>query len=604
MNRGRKFAYIYEINSLEIKAYLLPGTDSLIQAHCLGVTQIARIGTFVIINSGGNKIVGIIDSLHVTEPEKLYWLKTRQEFDDKQLIRTIVILLIGQLYIDEKNEPYFERGISTYPSLDEEVLVPTQDELNIILNEKIRNCQKLIEIGIASNSNDTRVNLDPVRLFSRHCAVVGSTGNGKSCTVTVLINEVTSKKIKIPIFIFDINGEYSAAFRKIDNITIFKFVNKMPDDYPRKGKIAYENVKINFTSFSRRTWRSILKPSEKTQIPALNFAIDVLKYLPLSINRIEIPDDLKNKVPQVLNNNQDKPFYQYLLGDPSENDYAKLENSFKVVNFLNILSLNHQRIKLSKIKKKNQIEMICIAKIIADRWSIQYGRDRKLQIDTFRYSNVSHLCDRINELYRDNFFRLFCDVCGKEGYTLEFLIGDNKKYCPITIYDLSAVPQEYLPLLVNSILEQNLIAALKGKYKRIPRLLVLDEAHHYLGKQKDVNEESIYLGNTPGDRIAKEGRKYGLHLLVSTQRPGELSDTIMAQTGTVIAHALTNETDRKIVSSFGNYNDRSILNELSIMPRREAIIIGEAISMPTRVKSTYLPEEIRPESKDPLENKI
>lgn len=602
MHRGRKFAHIYEINSLEIKAYLLPGTDSLIQSHCLGVTQIARIGTFVIVNSGGNRIVGTINSLLVTEPEKLYWLKARQEFTDKQLIRTISVSLVGQIYIDEKGEPYFERGITTYPSLDEELLVPTQDELNIILNEKIRNRQKLIEIGTASNSNDIQVKLDPIRLFSRHCAIVGSTGNGKSCTVTILVNELQEKNINLPVFIFDVNGEYSTAFKNKENIKIFKFGSNLAEDYPKENKYIHENIKINFTSFSRRTWRSILKPSERTQIPALNFAIDVFKYISYSLDQVELPDNLQKRVPHALTNKSNVPFYRFLCGDPSETNRSKLNNALEVVNFLKIVSMNNKRINFSQISA--HANMAYLSKVITDRWAIQYDRNGNVQMDAFRYSNVSHLCDRITELFRDKLLRLFCDVSGNQGYTIESLIDNSLEVSPIIIFDLSTVPQEYLPLLVNSILEQNLLEALEGKYIDSPRLLILDEAHHYLGKQRSSEDENLYLGNSPGDRIAKEGRKYGLHILVCTQRPGELSDTIVAQIGTIVAHALTNEIDRKIVSSFGNYSDRTILNELSIIPRREAIIIGEAISMPTRIKTTYLSEENRPASKDPLEDKI
>lgn len=608
MYRGRKFAHIYEINSLEVKAYLLPGTDSLIQAHTLGVSKIARIGAYAIINSGGNKLIGIINALHATDPEKLYWLKTSQEVKDQQIIRTVTITLIGQFSFDEKGNAFFERGIYFYPSIDEEVLVPTQHELDLILNERIEPESKLLEIGEAYTSNDVRIKVDPVKLFSRHCAVVGSTGNGKSCTVTVLIQELRRQNIKLPIFIFDVNGEYSRAFRNDKDIRIMKFGGEMERDIPREDKAIKENILINYSSLSRRTWRNILKPSERTQIPALNFAIDILHFLPLCLEEINIPSELYAAIPDFINNDTLVPLGDFLCGDPAETDGELLDHARRTIEFLMLLS-SHPDVELNPTSA-NSISMNYLAKAITDRWAIMPARGGTFQMDAFRYSNVSHLCDRIIELSRDSLFKLFCDVDGKSDFELDEVtrnverINGQRKRIFLTIFDLSAIPQEYLPIFVDSLLEQNLLEALRNSFRDSPRLLVLDEAHHYLGKRGGEEAESSYLGNTPGDRIAKEGRKYGLHLLVATQRPAELSDTLVAQVGTIISHALTNEGDRHIVNAFGNYSDRTILAELSILPRREAIMIGDAISMPTRVKVTFLPEDNRPNSKDPLEGKI
>ena len=115
---------------------------------------------------------------------------------------------------------------------------------------------------------------------------------------------------------------------------------------------------------------------------------------------------------------------------------------------------------------------------------------------------------------------------------------------------------------------------------------------------------NVYLSNPPGERIAKEGRKYGLHLLIASQRPREISRTIIAQLGTIISHALTHESDREIVANYGSYGDRTAIDSLSILPRRDAIVIGQAITLPMRVRISYLPADQRPESSDPLDSVI
>lgn len=597
MNRGKVFAYIYEINGYEVKGYLLPGTESLIQSHYDGVTQIARIGSFVIINSAGNKIVGIITSLNVQDPEKLYWTKILLDEKNKQQIRTITVSLIGQFYENEHSELYFERGITVYPSLDEEIIIPTQKQLNLILNESSTS-RELINIGKAYSNSDISIYLDPIKLFSRHTAIVGSTGNGKSCTVTVLLHSLLKASIhtRFPICIFDINGEYAWAFKEQKDIEVVRFADSFPSDFPEEITNKTDEVKINYRSFSRRTWRNILKPSEKTQIPAMNFAIDSMKYLGYKGSDIDLNQELTNHMEKLGDN---KYFCEFLCGDVSEKNGETIEKAHKLVELLKKLSISNAKIKKGSIEKN--LPMNILAKLICDRWAIQYSNRNGYEYNAFNYSNVSSLCDRIIELERDPLFRRCFDIYGCDGLSLDNIEEKlSNSECKLLILDFSAVAQEYLPLIVDSILEQFLRSALESKYRNNPLLLVLDEAHHYLNRNNS-SEDNTYLGASPGERIAKEGRKFGLHLLISTQRPRELSSTIISQIGTIISHALTNEQDRNIINSFGNYNDKGILNEISVLPRREAIIIGQAVSTSVRTKINYLPEDYRPKSKDPLE---
>lgn len=597
MERGRTFAHIYEISSLEVQAYLLPGTDSLVQSHLLGISKIARIGSYVIINSGGTKLVGIVTSLHVTEPEKLYWIRTKPDYPDRQVIRTVSITLVGQFYQRPQGGSIFERGINSYPSIDEEVMAPTQEELDLILSEETKHPKQMLEVGLSYPTNDIRIRLDPVRLFSRHCAVVGSTGNGKSCTVTVILNELLAKGIDMPAFVFDINGEYAEAFKTFPGTRIWKFVGKIRADYPRHDKVVAEELKLNYSSFSRQTLRAILKPSEKTQIPALNFAFDARPYLSLCLDEVTVQDHLKAQIPQHLRNQHDKRFSSFLCGDPSETDQQKLKMAYDTLRFLAVATATEMPRNM-----ECGIRMSVLANFIADRWGI-FPRQNALSYDGFRYGNVAGLCDRIVELCRDRLFCSFCDTSGSTGIDLNATTeaGEHR----VTVFDLSMIPQEFISVVVDAMLEQHLLRALEGRFLKRPHLLVLDEAHHYMGNRNTGDGgESVYLSNPPGERIAKEGRKYGLHLLVSSQRPREISATIIAQIGTVISHALTHVADREVVSGFGTYNDRTVLDALSVLPRREVIILGKAISMPTRFKVSFLPEECRPSSQDPLEEVI
>lgn len=590
MDKGKKFAHVYEINSYEVKAYLLPGTESLVQAHLDGVSRIARIGSYVIIESGGSQLVGKVISLNLSDPEKLFWLKTNQSSNYKEIVRTMTITLIGQFYGSGK-EIYFERGITIYPSIDEGIYVPTQDQLNLILNEK-KLGRSRINLGTSYTNPDIDIELNPIKLFSRHVAVVGSTGNGKSCTVTVLVKELlmSSKKTSMPIIIFDINGEYTNAFAKEKDIKVLSFGDNNTNN---AGNIVIEHkIKIDFNSFSRRTWRNMLMPSEKTQIPALNFAIDCLPYLGYKYSDL---DSQGSKDPTIEKFNFNHSIIgASICGHVDESNSTIIENAKNEVEELSRITELKLKIKSTSVKSK-VFDMSILAKLITDRWAIAYSRNA-FTYDPFKYGNIASLCDRITEYSRDPLFNLIFDSTGTNGKSLLNITKYSEK---LIILDFSGVAQEYMPIMVDSILEQFLIEALTGQYRNNPHMLVLDEAHHYL---KPYNYDGAYLGTSPGERIAKEGRKFGLHLLIATQRPRELSDTIISQVSTVISHALTQDADKAIIASFGNYSDKSILDSISILPRQEAIIIGQAVTTPTRMKIRYLDVNDRPLSKDPLED--
>lgn len=603
MDKGKVFAYIYEINSNEVKAYLASNTDSLIQSHIGGVSKIARIDSFVIISAANTRIVGVVKSLHV-EPEKLYWLKTNNDYKDKQMIKTITISLLGQFYFDASGKKYFERGITVYPSIDEEVLIPTQEELNSILNNERKSKDNMIKIGNAYANPDIHVKLDPIKLFSHHCAILGSTGNGKSCTVSVILKELNKNgKQKIPTVLFDVNGEYAWALKN-QNIKVLKFADKTTNDFPEEIVEKIDCVKIDFNSFSRRTWRNLLKPSEKTQVPAMNFAVDSLCLLGYKFSNIDISDlktrNIDDRFIKYIEEKGDEIIGNDLCGDVSEKKPDLIKNAKFCVDFLIQLKKYSGKIINDAIRTV-KVNILQLQKLICDRWSIcprTQGGTTVYEYNAFNYQNIGSLCDRIIEFARDEFFAQIFNTVSDDGMQLEEIL-DIKPNSNL-ILDLSSVSQECLPFVVDALLEKLLENALQNKYRKAPILLILDEAHHYLKQQS--NDTESYIGATPGERIAKEGRKYGLHMLISTQRPGEISSTIMSQMGTLISHALINDKDKSILSSFGNYSDKELIAQLGILPRREAIVIGQAISTPIRIKVDYLDENNRPKSKDPLED--
>lgn len=169
---------------------------------------------------------------------------------------------------------------------------------------------------------------------------------------------------------------------------------------------------------------------------------------------------------------------------------------------------------------------------------------------------------------------------------------------PITILDLSGMPSTRLSLLLGSILDILFESALWGRnlssgMKNRPLLVVLEEAHRYLSKSETG------LAKYMVQRIAKEGRKFGVGAMIVSQRPSEIDETILSQCGTIIALRINNSTDRGIVKSAMSEGLAGIIDSLPVLRTGEAIIVGEAAKLPTRCRISILPPDRYPNSKDP-----
>jgi DNA helicase HerA-like ATPase len=188
---------------------------------------------------------------------------------------------------------------------------------------------------------------------------------------------------------------------------------------------------------------------------------------------------------------------------------------------------------------------------------------------------------------------------------LEAYIGHGKSAKgEISIIDLSLVPPDILFIVV-SVISRIIFEALQ-RYRRqenkvLPTTLVVEEAHNFIKRyDNDVEEISATkLCSQSFERIAKEGRKFGLGLVLSSQRPSELSQTVLSQCNTFLLHRLVNDRDQEMVKKLVPDNLGSILNELPILPTRKAVLLGWAAPIPILVEISEIPDEQRPQSKDP-----
>ena len=218
--------------------------------------------------------------------------------------------------------------------------------------------------------------------------------------------------------------------------------------------------------------------------------------------------------------------------------------------------------------------------------------------DTFSYGHIHSLVNRINALILDKRFTEIVDITGGEPASetldlplegkrfVEKIFGNKlfeKDDWNVHIVDLSSVTQDLMPFILGSLLElYSNELFVRGPGSTHPTVLILEEAHHYLRQLSGDNETGQHA--LAYERLAKEGRKFGLSLLISTQRPSEVSPTVLAQCGTLAVFRLTNDRDQHSVAFTVEDVSQHIVRQIPGLARGEAIVFGSAIPFACRVK--------------------
>ncbi len=568
-------------------------------------------------------------------------------------MRKISISPLGILKKDEKGYR-IERGVYSYPSVGDAVVIPTHEQLQSIVENKDENAK--IKIGNSPHAANAPVYVDPDKLFGRHVAVLGNTGSGKSCTVAGLIrwsmeavkNEMEpDKKPNARFLILDPNGEYTKSFNGLSGkVRIFKV------DFDNKNT-EFEQLKVPAWMWNSYEWNSITQASGKTQRPILRRALRELKN-----GNTDNCEDEQLKLRRYLSSNlvslkrtlnygdykTEATKFGFLLKSISEDlSHKKIididittaiteasERLSKIINqrYKTFIDRNtNKKVEYYVAFEENDVEeSINSIENIIDKVGgiLQYkGPDE----DSPVYFKGEDLPNHLERLAQEQNVQQFLDflimrvrtmlsdtrmssIIGTEtdislvDWLEKYLGKNNAENGEITVVDLSLVPPDIIHIVV-AVMARIVFEALqryKRKYtKLLPTVLVMEEAHNFISRYNTENEEfsPSRLCSQSFEKIAKEGRKFGLGLLLSSQRPSELSPTVLSQCNTFLLHRLVNDRDQELVKRFVPDNLGNILNELPVLPTKKAILLGWAAPVPILVDINELKKEHRPDSKDP-----
>jgi len=521
--------------------------------------KIGQIGTFIKIPIGNITIYGIVSSVSNT-PSKSDEINLKYSFGS----RFLTVQLVGE----KIGEDEFEKGIGTYPTINDEVHIVIEKDLFDIYGKKDSGS---IEIGKHSSSENLSVYADLHKLVLRHCAILGSTGSGKSNTTVSILKAILEDYQGSRVILVDPHGEYSSAFPDAKILKINEVANPLfiPFWLMSFDELAYFLVGAKPTDDQKPDYR-------------------LFRELVTNLKKENCTLKAGDVNPDFVTADSPIPFSARQLW------YRMnwwLNASFKTTK------KDEQNESTAMKEDDGDAENLIGAKFTSHLSTATVNEPFKSQHTEF-YSYERKILSRLRDSRFDFLFNPgdYKDSASPKDLhnLLNEWIGSEKK---LAILDLSGVPFEVLDITVGLITRFVYDSMFWGRHetytgKNRPLLLAYEEAHTYLNK----NDNNSYSKEAV-EKVFKEGRKFGLGALVISQRPSEISETILAQVGTFIALRLTNSGDQSIVKNSAPDNLNSLIDLLPSLRTGEAIIVGEAIKIPSRVRlKLNVP---RPTSDDP-----
>jgi len=462
-----------------------------------------QIGSLIKLDAARNSVFGIVGGLSIPIPSR----------DGSEELKIIEVELIGEIIEDGDGGPgVFRRGVSTSPGLGDVAFAATHDELKRVYD---RRTDDAIEIGHLQQSPTVPAYAVVDDLLGKHFSIVGTTGSGKSCAVSLILNGIVEKHDNAHVILLDPHAEYAHAFGDVaevidlDDLTLphwlFTFEEIVEIVFGAEADELVAETAI-LRDLIQKCKVRFMGVSEESRMVTVDTPVpyktgDMLKLLDQTMGRLENRNDLS-------------PF---------------------------------QRVKsrLVALQGDRRFSFMFPASVVV--------RD-----------NLSEILSRI------------------------FRVPVNGK--PISILNLSGVPSEVLNVVVSVLARMTFDFALWSE-QSVPLLLVCEEAHRYAPTS---SMEGFEPTKRALSRIAKEGRKYGVSLGVITQRPSELTTTVLSQCNTIFAMRMTSEKDQDYLRAAMSDATSGLLDSLPSLGNGEAIAVGEGVVVPMRLVFATLPEDKLP----------
>jgi DNA helicase HerA-like ATPase len=532
-----------------------------------------KISVSDIASFSDGKSIRVGSYLRITDSEDCALIAIIENFcievTEKAERRHIIEALPLGIIVDGK----FIRGGDTLTIPPTGVAPATEADIKKIFEESVEEPKKFVFSSLVSNTA-INVPVDGNRFFNKHIAVVGSTGAGKSHTIAKIIQSAAGAKDgeyalnNSHVVIFDIHSEYKSAFPDAN----FLDASNLTLPYWLLNSEELEEVLLdtgerdNYNQSA--VFRQLVTENKKKHNSGAKF---VFYDSPLKFDIQEVLNALYNIKNETVNSKNEA---RYMIDDGS---YTLLPDGKTDANHGLLLDADQR-----------------LNKYFSSRLTFHPTKAQSITSGSYADKSLDKFFTRFeSKVAQDRLQFLFgpaADTETLEG-TLMSLLGYGSKQSNISVVDLSGVPFEVLSITVSLI---SRILFEYGYYYKVmrtkaneqinndaPLLLVYEEAHKYVPKSDLARFRASKFSI---ERIAKEGRKYGVTLLLSSQRPSEISETIFSQCSNFLAMRLTNPSDQSYVSRLLPDTLGNLCEKLPTLGAGEALLIGEAVVMPSLIK--------------------
>ncbi len=632
----------------EIRAVLDIDSPDSVAINAGTPRNFPRVNSYVLVSCDNGYLVGQIEWLAV---ESSPYPKQR-DIQDFGLVnlpfpqKKISLNPVGTLKRVSKkgiDSFKFQRGSESFPSIGSAILLPTDLQLRSIVES---GDNRRVIIGQSPLANNANVAIDPDRLFGRHIAVLGNTGSGKSCSVAGLIQWSLEAAMDLEIkpnarfIVLDPNGEYARALGPSTKFKgrVFK-VEAGEDEH---------QLQVPSWFWNSSEWASFTQASPRAQLPLLKRSLRAMRNEEFELetdSNIEIKRFIGNILVTLKHDKSSgRPFGGYGPAKGFNETMSKWIESLEAYrDLLGNNKLTATILVMTKYREDRsaqyatlqatvpEIDNIidCVTSAYHDFGGSDHdlspksediplpfeGKNLVAYLEALAQENgseqyVEYLVARIRTMLSDTRMKPITNDAEQRVDLAEWLesyigndLSEEEGSC-VSIIDLSLVPNE-ITHLVTAVISRIIFESLQ-RYRRLnnkslPTVLVAEEAHTFIKHYRDdlENQNVAAVCCQVFEKIAREGRKFGLGMVISSQRPSELSPTVLSQCNTFLLHRISNDRDQEQVHKMVPDNLRGLLRELPSLPSQHAILMGWASELPVMVKMKNLTKEQQPHSDDP-----
>jgi hypothetical protein len=601
------------------------GTDNFTVVGFDDVHYVARLGSFLMIPTQTEYVVAEVVGLR--ESDSSVSKGGASGLDKASSSKFLDVVPVGML--PQQTSGRFRFGVSIFPSLYADALYALGQELDRIFDtdqpseavpvddkgippipaEATR--YKAISIGqsVVFQGYDVKIQVDS--FFGGHAAILGNTGSGKSCTVATILQSLFEKADEFnargaTFFIFDVNGEYEKALVPLSGKTGIEVKELTLDGTATAGKFRLPHWFLDVSE-----WELLLQASERTQLPVLRAA--------LGMTRLFSKENEANKL-AIKEHVVATCILETLSGADGDSPVSKMQRIASLLDRCNsndlkrsILQTYGASLKYGNFAegKENEFRNHVAAKLLADVVLPAFDgtpfsfNDLEGCLDLAILYEEAHgnrqirdYCSQMVTRYKSlkdreeyEFLRYNLDASGDGSATpsvqafLTDILGLKTKedgYAKnhqIVILNMNTVDDEVVEL-VAAVISRMIFRLLRhaSPRNRFPVHLLLEEAHRYIASTPSrhaVDANRIF------ERIAKEGRKYGLFLQVASQRPSELSKTVLSQCSNFVVHRIQNPDDLAHIRQMTPFISEAVLKRLPSLPKQHALVFGNSVNLPT-----------------------